>query len=403
MYLFDSYNDSIANIPGTSIHIYSILMGLAILVVFFTSWFKMHRRNIPTRTLEWAVLIIVPFGLIGARLWFVLNNLQSMHSFLDVIAIWRGGIAIEGGVSFGLIVGLIIFYRASLKYKISMWVYLDCIIPNVLLGQAIGRWGNFFNQEVLGWNVGHPFAGLPSWINNHLHYPDEAIGIYRQPLFLYESIISLFGWVTLTFIVPKFGFWISKKPWKVAPEKFQPLWITEPIIKSDYYQPWKLVSKIYRYSRWKKTCWNQAYYDFEPERTMIKDAIIKPLKLHKITPDMKFNTKFLLKNKNFYQKTTHKLKFTQDATLLNNSYNPNHYRVTATGTAGSLYFAFYGMIRLIMEPFRDTRDIMMIGNVSTSMVVSALWIVLGITLVIFAQIIAKKKFRKKGWLYERQY
>jgi len=105
---------------------------------------------------------------------------------------------------------------------------------------------------------------------------------------------------------------------------------------------------------------------------MIKDAIIKPLKLHKITPDMKFNTKFLLKNKNYYQKTTHKLKFTQDATLLNNSYNPNHYRVTATGTAGSLYFAFYGMIRLIMEPFRDTRDIMMIGNVSTSMVVSAL-------------------------------
>ncbi len=401
MYLFDSYNDSIANIPGTSIHIYSILMGLAILVVFFTSWFKMHRRNIPTRTLEWAILIIVPVGLIGARLWFVLNNLQSMHNFFDVIAIWRGGIAIEGGVTFGLIIGLIIFYRASLKYKISMWVYLDCIVPNILLGQAIGRWGNFFNQEVLGWNIGHPFAGLPSWINNHLHYPDEAIGIYRQPLFLYESIISLFGWITLTFIIPKFGFWISKKPWKVETEKFQPLWITEPIIKSDYYQPWKLIRKIHRYSRWKKTCWNQAYYDFEPERTMIKDVVIKPLKLNKITPDMTFNTKFILKNKNFYQKITNK--FTQDATLLNNSYNPKQYQVTATGTVGSLYFAFYGMIRLIMEPFRDMRDIMMIGNVSTSMLVSALWLVLGIVLVIFAQIIAKKKFRKKGWLYERQY
>ena len=405
MYLVDSYNDSIANIPGTSIHIYSILMGLAILVVFFTSWFKMHRRNIPTRTLEWAVLIIVPVGLIGARLWFVLNNLQSMHNFLDVIAIWKGGIAIEGGVTFGLIVGLIIFYRASLKYKISMWVYLDCIIPNVLLGQAIGRWGNFFNQEVLGWNVGHPFAGLPSWINNHLHYPGEdpfgTIGIYRQPLFLYESIISLFGWVTLTFIVPKFGFWVSKKPWKVEPEKFQPLWIIEPIIKSDYYQPWKLVKKIHRYSRWKKTCWNQAYYDFEPEAAMIKDVMIKPLKLNKITPDMNFNTRFILRNKNFYHKTTHK--FTQDATLLNNSYNPNHYRITATGTAGALYFAFYVIIRLILELFRDDRDIMKIGNVSTSMLVSGLWFILGITLVIFAQIIAKKKFRKKGWLYERQY
>lgn len=401
MYSFGSYTDSIANIPGTSIHIYSILMGVAILVVFFASWFKMHRRDIPTRTLEWGILIIVPVGLIGARLWFVLNNLNSMHSFLDVIAIWRGGIAIEGGVTFGLIVGLIIFYRASLKYKISMWVYLDCIIPNVLLGQAIGRWGNFFNQEVLGQNIGHPFAGLPNWINNHLHYPDEGIGIYRQPLFLYESIISLIGWVTLTFIVPKIGLWIGKKPWKIETEKFQPLWNSEPIIKSDYYQPWKLVKKAHRYSRWRKDCWNQAYYDFEPERTAIKDVVVKPLKLNKITPDMEFKTKFILKNKNFYQRTTHK--FRQDATLLNNSYNPNHYRITAAGTAGSFYLAFYGMIRLILEPFRDERDIMRIGNVPTSMVVSVLWIILGITLVIFAQFIAKRKFRKKGWLYERQY
>ncbi|MDQ7983241.1 MAG: prolipoprotein diacylglyceryl transferase [Spiroplasma sp.] len=396
-----SYYDSIANIPGTSIHIYSILMGIAILVVFFASWFKMRRRNIPTRTLEAAILIIVPIGLVGARLWFVLNNLDLMKSFIDVIAVWQGGLAIEGGVTTGLIVGLIIFYRASLKYQISIWVYLDCIIPNILLGQAIGRWGNFFNQEILGSNIGFPFPWLPSWINDHLHYPNEGSGVYRQPLFLYESITSILGWIILTFITPKVGLWFSKKPWKVESEKFQPLWITEPIKKSDYYQPWKLISKCYRYSRWKKACWNQAYYDFEPDKATIKDVIVKPLKLNKITPNMKFSTKFVLRHKNLHQKLKHK--FSADATLLNNSYNPHHYRVTAAGCSGSLYFVFYGMIRLILEPFRDARDIMMIGNVPTSMIVSALWLIFGVVLIVFAQFIARKKFRKKEWLYERQY
>lgn len=404
MNIFSGYDDSIANIPGTSIHIYSVLMGIAVLVVLFSSWWKMHRRNIPTRTLEASVFLIVPCGLLGARLWYVLNHTDMVKSFIDVIAVWQGGMAIQGGIITGFIVGWIIFYRASLKYQISMWVYLDCILPNILLGQAIGRWGNFFNQEILGANHGAPFPWLPSWINDHLHYPDHesvAIVIYRHPLFLYESIAALCGWILLTFVIPKVGSWLSKKPWKVEADKFEPIWVKEPIVKSDYYQPWKMVKKLHSYRKWKKTCWEKAYYDFEPEKSLIKDVSVKHFKAIKIDPTMNLWQRSWISQKNFFKRTTNK--FYQDATLLNQSYNPNQYKLTYTGVIGASYFLIYGIIRVILEPFRDSRDIMMIGSVRTSILVSVLWIILGVALIVFAQFIASKKFRKKGWLYERQY
>lgn len=406
MQILSGYSDSIANIPGTSIHIYSILMGIAVLAVLFCSWLKMYRRNIPTRTLEGSVFIIVPLGLLGARLWYVINHTEIVKSFIDVIAVWQGGMAIQGGVFVGLIVGLIIFYRASKKYKISMWVYLDCILPNILLGQAIGRWGNFFNQEILGWDNGQPFPWLPSWMNDHLHYNGSGgiidhVDVYRHPLFLYESIAALFGWVFLVFVLPKMGFWFSKKPWKVEAEKFQPLWVKEPIVKSDYYQPWKLIKKRHGYRKWKQKTWEEAYYDFEPEKSLIKDTIVKPYKEIKFNPQMNGWQKSVVNQKNFFRKLTNK--FYQDASPLNQSYNPNQYKLTYTGVPGASYFLFYGIIRVVLEPFRDASDIMMIGSLRTSILVSVLWIILGIVLLVFAQFIASQKFRKKGWLYERQY
>lgn len=401
MQFFSGYRDSIANIPGTSIHIYSILMGIAVLAVLFSSWLKMYRRNIPTRTLEGSIFIIIPCGLLGARLWYVLNHTEMVKSFVDVIAVWQGGMAIQGGIFVGLIVGLLIFYRASLKYKISMWVYLDCILPNILLGQAIGRWGNFFNQEILGWNIGHPFPWLPSWINDHLHYASDSVDVYRQPLFLYESIAALFGWILLIFVVPKMGFWFSKKPWKVEADKYQPLWIKEPIVKQDYYQPWKIVKKLHTYRKWKKSCWEQAYYDFEPEKSLIKNTTARPFRVIKVTPNMNSWQKVTIRQKNFFRKI--KNKFYQDASPLNQSYNPNQYKLTYAGVLGASYFIFYGIIRVILEPFRDARDIMMIGSLRTSILVSVSWIILGIVLLVFAQFIASRKFRKKGWLYEKQY
>lgn len=396
----DGYNELITDIPGTGIHIYSVLMAVGFLTALIASWIKLYRRNIPTRTLEWGTLVIALAGLIGARGWYVLNNTSSIKSVLDVVAVWRGGMAIEGGVMVGMIVGFFIFYRASKQLSISMWVFMDCIIPNILLGQAIGRWGNFFNQELLGADVGHPFSWLPTWINNHLHYgfnsdnPDP-VAVYRQPLFLYESISSLLSWCLLTFLVPKLGQMVSKKPWKLNASQFiSPLKI-EPLSWKDVRKPWKLIKKIDNYRKFKRESWKQAYFDFTPDKQIVK-------KYEKIPwIDIKNNSKINSRLKRWYLKFKYNMQ--PHAKKLNAIYNPNHYLVTYAGVAGSLYFVFYGIIRIILEPLRDSRDIMQINNISTSMIVSGIWIIFGLGLVIFAQIIAPTRFRKGEWLYEKSY
>lgn len=397
---YNGYNDLITDIPGTGIHIYSVLMAVSFLTAVIASWVKLYRRNIPTKTLEWGTLVIALAGLIGARGWYVLNNTSSIESVLDVVAVWRGGMAIEGGVSVAMIVGFFIFYRTSKQLQISMWVFLDCIVPNILLGQAIGRWGNFFNQELLGADIGHPFSWLPTWINNHLHYGlnskhQDPVDVYRQPLFLYESISSLFGWCFLTFFVPKAGQIFSKKPWKLNSSQFTSPLQTSPIGGKDIIMPWKGIKKIHYYRKFKHDSWKQAYFDFTPDKNVVKSFKKIPWK------DIKDNSKIKSKIKKTY--LSFKYNMQPHSKALSAIYNPHNYRVTYAGVSGSLYFVFYGIIRMILEPLRDSRDIMKIGNVSTSMIVSGIWIVFGLTLVIFAQIIAPSRFRKGEWLYEKSY
>lgn len=402
MFNFLDYNDPIDSIPGTGIHIYSVLVAIGFMVAIIASWIKLYRRNIPTKTLEWGCLVISLAGIIGARAWFVLNNTEDMETIFDVVAVWRGGMAIEGGVTAAMIVGFFIFYRASKQLQISIWVFMDCIIPNVLLGQAIGRWGNFFNQEVLGANVGHPFSWLPMWMNNHLHYSGDypdPVEFYRQPLFLYESLTSLFGWIFLTFFVPKAGQMFSKKPWKLYDDQFVSPLVTNAITKKDYFLPWKAIKKYLDYHQFKKQTWNAAYFDFNPNSNFAKNFVRKPWKGVNIKKEYKQNIKDKIKQK--FTKFKYYMK--PHAKPLNNVFNPNQYRITYTGVCGSLYFVFYGIIRMILEPLRDSRDIMMIGNVSTSMLLSAIWVIFGIILAICAQFFAPTRFRKGDWLYEKSY
>lgn len=398
MFNFLGYNDAIDDIPGTGIHIYSILVAIGFIVAIVASWIKLYRRNIPTKTLEWGCLVIALSGIIGARLWFVVSDTKDMDTVFDVIAVWRGGMAIEGGVTVGMVVGFFIFYRASKQLQISMWVFMDCIIPNILLGQAIGRWGNFFNQELLGANMGHPFSWLPTWMNNHLHYSGDKpdpVEVYRQPLFLYESIISLFGWGFLTFFVPKAGQMFSRKPWKLFAGEFVSPLKANPITRKDYVLPWKAIKKYHGYRQFKKQAWNTAYFDFNPNSNFVK----KRWKSVIINKEYKRNIKDKIKQK--FQKFKYYMQ--PHAKPLADAFNPNQYRITYTGVCGSLYFAFYGIIRMILEPLRDSRDIMMIGNVSISMLLSAIWVIFGATLAICAQFFAPSRFRKGEWLYERSY
>ena len=136
------------------------------------------------------------FGILGARTYYVLFNLDYyLSNPLEIIQIWKGGLAIHGGILAGLMV--IIYY--SKKQKLKLPLLTDIIVPGLIIGQAIGRWGNFFNQEAFGRIVKLSTLEnmyLPKFIIEGMHIN----GFYREPTFLYESVMSLIGFIVLMIV-----------------------------------------------------------------------------------------------------------------------------------------------------------------------------------------------------------
>lgn len=136
-------------------------------------------------TAFWAI----PIGIIGARIYYVLFELDVyLQDPIRIFYIWEGGIAIYGGIIAGL---LVVYYRAK-KAEVPFLLLTDVLAPYILLGQAIGRWGNFINQEAHGGEVSRQFLEklfLPEFIIEQMHIK----GSYYHPTFLYESIWNLIG------------------------------------------------------------------------------------------------------------------------------------------------------------------------------------------------------------------
>ncbi len=142
---------------------------------------------------------LILFSIIGARVWYVLFSLDMYSNPLQIFAIWNGGLAIHGGILGGL---LYTIYFAN-KNLIKTTILTDAIVPFLLLGQAIGRWGNFINQEA------HGPATTYEFLKNTLHLPDFIVnqmnigGVYYQPTFLYESIWNFTGFLIIILILNK--------------------------------------------------------------------------------------------------------------------------------------------------------------------------------------------------------
>lgn len=134
-------------------------------------------------------MIAFPLSIIGARIYYVAFSWSDYKdNILSVFAIWNGGIAIYGG----LITGAIILYFFTQYRFIKTLDFLDVVAPSVMLAQAIGRWGNFFNQEAYGKAV-DSLNYLPGFIRDQMYID----GAYRQPTFLFESLWNLLGFVVI--------------------------------------------------------------------------------------------------------------------------------------------------------------------------------------------------------------
>ena len=164
-----------------------IVAGLA-LAVYLASKEAPRKRILPDDILDF-ILIAFPIAIIGARLYYVIFSWDSYKDNpIEIFAIWHGGIAIYGGLLAGLLV-LIFFTRHRF---IETWDFLDVAAPSVMIAQAIGRWGNFFNQEAFGAKVSQ-LNYLPSFIREQMFIE----GSYRVPTFLYESVWNLLGFILI--------------------------------------------------------------------------------------------------------------------------------------------------------------------------------------------------------------
>lgn len=165
---------------GFNIKFYGIIMALAMLVGVLLACKNAKHRNLSSDNIFTLALIVLPFAVIGARLFFVLGSNHN-YTFWEVFKIWEGGMSIYGGILGGAL-GIILY---CLIFKKNFFDLADVVCVSLILGQAIGRWGNFFNQEVYGFKVTNPSM---QW------FPFAVLldnGEWHYALFFYESLINL--------------------------------------------------------------------------------------------------------------------------------------------------------------------------------------------------------------------
>jgi phosphatidylglycerol---prolipoprotein diacylglyceryl transferase len=193
--LFTSPGPDLFHIGGVTLRWYGLLIASAVLIGVNLSIGLAKKRQMNGEAIGDLAIWLVVAAIPCARLYYVIFKWEDYRNNLgDVFAVWKGGIAIHGAIIGGVLATLI-FSRIK---KIDFWSLADVVAPSVALGQAIGRWGNFFNSEAFGaptnlpWKLYIPSSRRPP------EFPDVE---YFHPTFLYESLwnLGVFGILMLLF------------------------------------------------------------------------------------------------------------------------------------------------------------------------------------------------------------
>jgi phosphatidylglycerol---prolipoprotein diacylglyceryl transferase len=194
--MFLNMNPVLISIGGFEIKYYSLMILLGVILSISLFMKEGKRFGINSDFLFNLAFWIVVMGIIGARLYYVLFNLPMYKNDpMSIFKIWEGGLAIHGGIIFGILT-ILVYCR---RYKVDVLRILDMLSVPLLLAQAIGRWGNFFNNEAHG-------AVTTLEHLRSLHIPDFIIngmqidGLYYEPTFLYESLWCLMGFLIVLII-----------------------------------------------------------------------------------------------------------------------------------------------------------------------------------------------------------
>jgi phosphatidylglycerol:prolipoprotein diacylglycerol transferase len=188
------------SIGSIDVRWYGIVLGSAALIALLIAIQEGKRFNINPDFFMDFLLVAVPSAIVGARLYYVIFKWADYRNNLwEIFQIWHGGIAIYGAL-IGSIIGVAFYVRAK---GYDFWRIADIAAPGLIIGQMIGRWGNFMNQEAHGGPVAESFLRdslhLPNFIVNQMYITDPATmqAAYYQPTFLYESIWTFVGFLLL--------------------------------------------------------------------------------------------------------------------------------------------------------------------------------------------------------------
>lgn len=164
---------------------YGLLIVIGIILAVYLSVRESKRLQLPEDTILDLSLWILPSGIIGARLYYVLFSPQTfLENPVSILYIWEGGLAIYGG----LIAGFLAIAFFCRKRKLSMLMMLDILVPGVVLAQSIGRWGNYFNQEAYGVSLA-PNSFL-AFFPMAVQIPSGNGFVWHAATFFYESLLD---------------------------------------------------------------------------------------------------------------------------------------------------------------------------------------------------------------------
>ena len=181
---------------------YGIFIALGFLVVYFLAEHLVKKNNLDLNYFNDSLFIILIFSVVCARLYFVFLSWDYFQYHLDEIPkIWYGGQSIHGGI-LGAIAATVLYSKIK---KFSFFYYMDILAAVAPIGQAIGRWGNFFNNEAFGKPTSNPVLRLhvPTEFRPEVFINNE----YFHPTFFYESVLNL---IIFIFLYKKYSLWKSK-------------------------------------------------------------------------------------------------------------------------------------------------------------------------------------------------
>ncbi|MBR5535008.1 MAG: prolipoprotein diacylglyceryl transferase [Clostridia bacterium] len=231
----DFHLSETVDIFGLKIYWYAIIIAAGMLLAMCIAFFEFRKKGLQSDDLADFVLFAIPLGILGARLYYVIFEWSYYKAHPeDILAIWKGGLAVYGGIMAGAVVA-VVFTRMK---KIPFLWFADVATCGLLIAQSLGRWGNFVNAEAFGDLTNLPWAMVVEGPDVKPYSPFGPC----HPTFLYESLWNAAGFIISYFIIyrllKKDGFclsfyliWYGTGRFLIEGLRMDSLWLIEDVIR----------------------------------------------------------------------------------------------------------------------------------------------------------------------------